>query len=108
MLAVNAWACVDGAFDWIFSTNYMYLRQRPVNASLLSIMGSWPWYILAGEGVALIFFLLLYLPFWIGNRMSEKAAARERTMETSVGDVLKGAEEAVTRLQAGSAAEPEG
>jgi len=63
MIGVNAWAAFDGTLDWIFKTNYMYLRVKPVNVSLLDVMGPWPWYILAGECVALGLFLLLYLPY---------------------------------------------
>ena len=63
MIGVNVWAAFDGALDWIFKTNYMYLRVKPVNVSLLDVMGPWPWYILAGECVALGLFLLLYLPY---------------------------------------------
>jgi hypothetical integral membrane protein (TIGR02206 family) len=63
MLFVNLWAGVAGAADWAFKTDFMYLRAKPGNASLLDLLGPWPWYILSGEAVAFCLFLLLYLPF---------------------------------------------
>jgi len=63
MIGINVYAAALGTFDYIFNTNYMYLRARPVNPSLLNFLGPWPWYIGASEGVALLLFTLLYLPF---------------------------------------------
>jgi len=61
--ALAAWACFVGTFDWIFGTNYMYLRHKPGSASALDAMGPWPWYIAVGALVGFLFFVLLGLPY---------------------------------------------
>jgi len=63
MLVLNILAVFIGAFDYFYKTDYMYLRSKPQNASLLDLLGPWPWYIVATEFVALFLFVLLYLPF---------------------------------------------
>jgi uncharacterized membrane protein YwaF len=39
------WAAIAGAGDVITGGNYMYLRSKPVDNSLLRVMGPWSWYI---------------------------------------------------------------
>ncbi len=60
MIALNAYAIVIGAVDWIMGWNYGYLCRKPAVPSLLDYLGSWPWYLASLEGVALLSFLLLY------------------------------------------------
>ena len=57
-----AWAAFVGTVDAIFKANYMYLRQKPANASLLDALGPWPAYLIAGAAVALVIFWLLWIP----------------------------------------------
>jgi hypothetical integral membrane protein (TIGR02206 family) len=62
-LAANAYAVLVAAFDVRFGTNYLYLREKPASATLLDLLGPWPWYVLAGDAVALLVMWLLQLPF---------------------------------------------
>ena len=49
--------------NFLIKSNYLFLNQKPGTPSLLDLLGPWPWYILSLEGVSLIIFLILYLPF---------------------------------------------
>jgi len=71
MVAVNLFAACVGTFDYAFKTDYMYLRAKPPNPSLLDVLGPWPWYLAATEFVACGVFLLLYLPFWRANARAD-------------------------------------
>lgn len=62
MIGINVVALIDGPIDYFFGTDYFFLRAKPANPSLLDYLGPWPLYIVSTEGVALILFLLLYLP----------------------------------------------
>jgi len=71
LLAVNAAALVVGAFDFVYKTDYMFLRTKPATGSLLDVFGPWPWYLVVSEGAGLALFALLYWPF--SRRVTEKA-----------------------------------
>jgi hypothetical integral membrane protein (TIGR02206 family) len=62
-IATAAFAALAGAGDLVTGGNYMFLREKPGQASLLELMGPWPWYIAATALLALALYLLLDLPF---------------------------------------------
>jgi hypothetical integral membrane protein (TIGR02206 family) len=58
-----AYAAVIGLFDWVTGSNYMFLAAPPERASLLSVLGPWPWYLVSASAVAFGLLVLLDLPF---------------------------------------------
>src|SRR2546425_13135551 len=62
-LITLAFAAVIGLVDLVTGGNYLYLRQVPAQASLLSVMGPWPLYIAVGALLTLIVLTVLDAPF---------------------------------------------
>jgi len=54
-----AFAAISGVGDLLTGGNYMYLRSKPVHSSLLSVLGRWPWYIVATAALGLVMLLVL-------------------------------------------------
>lgn len=65
----NVYLVVAGTTDWLLHENYGYLSHKPSSASLLDKMGPWPWYILSLEAVAVVSFLIYYIPFFVADRI---------------------------------------
>lgn len=59
----NGYAVVIGGVNAAFGTNFLFLCRKPESATPLDAMGGWPWYLLAGEGVAVVFAIALFWPF---------------------------------------------
>ena len=66
--AMLGYGLVAGLFNLIFDTNYGYLCAKPDAASLMDLLGPWPWYILSLAVVGLVKFSLLYLPWAFLNK----------------------------------------
>jgi hypothetical integral membrane protein (TIGR02206 family) len=63
-----AYAVFVGALDAATGANYMYLRAKPASATVLDVMGPWPWYIGWAALVGLSLFAILDAPFRVLRR----------------------------------------
>lgn len=77
--ALNIYAAAIGLFDCLTGTNYFYLRNKPASASLLNVMGPWPYYMIGADLLALVIFVALSVPFWKPPRPQQTQAAGEPT-----------------------------
>ena len=59
----------------IFDTNYGFLMEKPIKASLFDYLGPWPLYLLSLEIVGLLSFFIYYLPFLIKDKYFNKKTA---------------------------------
>jgi hypothetical integral membrane protein (TIGR02206 family) len=58
-----AYAALVGAVDLADGANYMYLRAKPPSATLLDVLGPWPWYIGVAALIGIVLFAVLDAPF---------------------------------------------
>jgi hypothetical integral membrane protein (TIGR02206 family) len=58
-------------------SNYLMINGKPATPSLLDLLPDWPVYILYMEGIGVITFLLLYLPFAIRDWRAQRTMNRD-------------------------------
>lgn len=49
--------------NYLLGSNYMYTISKPEAQTIVDYMGPWPWYLLTGQVLALVLFLILYIPY---------------------------------------------
>ena len=69
-----AWAVTAYAFNVVAETNYGYLNEKPSSASLLDLLGPWPWYVLAEIGIILVFWAGVMTWPWTRSRSRSRVA----------------------------------
>ena len=63
-LWANVYLAAAVALNVWLGTNFAFAAHKPANPSLLDHLGPWPWYLLSMQGLAVVFFTLLALPFF--------------------------------------------
>jgi hypothetical integral membrane protein (TIGR02206 family) len=65
VVATATWAVAVMAFNAVAGTNYGYLNEKPPAASLLDLMGPWPWYVLVEVVVIAVTWAVLLTAPWL-------------------------------------------
>lgn len=64
-LYLNIYAALIFVLNLTIKGNYMFISEKPVNPSILDYLGPWPYYLIPLEFIAIVTFIILYLPFRI-------------------------------------------
>jgi hypothetical integral membrane protein (TIGR02206 family) len=81
LLRVAVWMNIYVVIVYFINTaigsNYLMINYKPATPSLLDLLPEWPIYILYMEGIGVLSFLLLYLPFAIKDWNSKRDLNRD-------------------------------
>ncbi|MFC6287595.1 TIGR02206 family membrane protein [Nocardioides sp. GCM10027113] len=76
-----AWAAAVFTLNWLIGSNYGYLNAKPRSASILDLLGPWPWYIAAEAAIVAAAWALFTWP-WVAGDHRAKAAEASVTRTT--------------------------
>lgn len=72
-VAIHLYMLPVFGLNLLLGSNYLFINRKPAEPTLLDYLGPWPWYILGMEAVGLLTCLILYLPFALADRKSQRA-----------------------------------
>lgn len=64
-IGMNILALCMTPINLLLGSNYLYLIDKPPGKTMYDLLGPWPWYILSLEGVIVVLFGLLLIPFYV-------------------------------------------
>ncbi|MDC0480139.1 TIGR02206 family membrane protein [Candidatus Marinimicrobia bacterium] len=67
-LGLNLFLVLAAIINFGLGSNYFWICEKPLTASLLDYLGPWPWYILVGEFVAILHYFAAYTPIHFMNK----------------------------------------
>ncbi len=72
ILATAVFAALVVPVNYALDTNYLYLRHKPMQPSVIDLMGPWPWYVLGLAGLVVLLALLSYFPVALEKHLAAK------------------------------------
>jgi hypothetical integral membrane protein (TIGR02206 family) len=76
---LNAYMIIVFLINSAIGSNYLMINGKPATPSLLDLLPEWPIYILYMEGIGILSFLLLYLPFAVKDWNTRRDLNRENS-----------------------------
>ena len=71
-IGMNIYMAVIFVFNQLIGSNYLFIAHKPETASLIDVLGPWPWYILSLEAIGISVCLILYLPFFLKDLAAKR------------------------------------
>ncbi len=68
MLGTTIWVACVVTLNVVLGTNYGYLNEKPGSASILDLLGPWPWYVLAEAAIIAAGWALITWPWVVRAR----------------------------------------
>ncbi len=69
-----------GIINAVLGSNYFFIAHKPETASILDIMGPWPWYLIPLIALGAVIFIIVYLPFPLIRRFSRPLPIRDESL----------------------------
>ncbi|WP_410771679.1 TIGR02206 family membrane protein [Fontibacillus sp. BL9] len=88
MLFLNGLALAIGLLNYAIGANYMFLLHKPDTPSILDMLGPYPYYLLAEEGIALLLFIMMYVVFFVFTDKVKSRKTRRNERSRKPGDYI--------------------
>ncbi|MES2737098.1 MAG: TIGR02206 family membrane protein [Verrucomicrobiota bacterium] len=69
------YALVVGLVNAVTKANFAFLCEKPAQASLMNVLGPWPWYIGSLVLLCAVFYSVLYAPFFVARQLRARKTA---------------------------------
>lgn len=68
LLGANVYLAFSLVINNTTGGNYFFSMRKPDAATMLDYLGPWPWYLLTGQFLMALLFLMFYLPFYMTRK----------------------------------------